>query len=134
MHSVDVAFLVFYRLGFRLDSSKNSQMLINHTTLLLRIEVMPNTPASLRHSSIQAPFGGSRYADRSDGAPRSLVQVILSRYHEIIYIYSDDTFRLARTIVLLPRNLIIYEDILALMLYSFIYYSPGFVATPASLS
>ena len=88
MHSVDVAFLVFYRLGFRLDSSKNSQMLINHTTLLLRIEVMPNTPASLRHSSIQAPFGGSRHAHRSDGAPRSLVQVILSRYHEIIYIYT----------------------------------------------
>ena len=88
MHSVDVAFLVFYRLEFRLDSSKNSQMLINQTILLLRIEVMPNTPTSLRHSSIQAPFGVSRHAHRSDGAPRSLVQVILSRYHEIIYIYT----------------------------------------------
>ena len=134
MHSVDVAFLVFYRLGFGLDTSKNSQMLINQTILLLRIEVMPNTPASLRHSSIQAPFGGSRHAHRSDGAPRSLVQVILSRYHEIIYIYSDATFRLARTIVLLPRNRILFEDIFAYMRYSFIHYSPGFVATPASLS
>ena len=134
MHSVDVAFLVFYRLEFRLDSSKNSQMLINQTILLLRIEVMPNTPTSLRHSSIQAPFGVSRHAHRSDGAPRSLVQVILSRYHEIIYIYSDATIRLARTIVLLPRNRILFEDIFAYMLYSFIHYSPGFVATPASLS